>query len=93
VNSALPTTTGGARQKEAAMPYNTTDDLPESLRAHMPHHAQEIFRATFNNAWRRYRALSHAALEERAHRIAWGAVKRRYRKAGDAWVPRREPPG
>jgi cation transport regulator len=69
------------------MPYPTIDDLPESLRAHLPEHAQEIFRAAFNNAWARYRALPPDALEERAHRIAWAAVKRRYRKAGDAWVP------
>lgn len=24
--------------------------------------------------------------EERAHRVAWAAVKRRYRKQGDRWV-------
>jgi cation transport regulator ChaB len=26
--------------------------------------------------------------EEIAHRVAWAAVKRRYRKRGDAWVPK-----
>jgi cation transport regulator len=75
------------------MPYETIDDLPDSLRAHLPLHAQEIFRAAFNSAWARYQALPPEALEERAHRIAWAAVKRRYRKAGDAWVPRGDAPG
>jgi len=26
--------------------------------------------------------------EEAAHRIAWAAVKRRYEKSGDLWIPR-----
>ena len=70
------------------MPYPSIDALPEALRARLPIHAQEIFRAAFNNAWTRWRALPPPALEERAHRIAWAAVKRRYRKQGDIWVPR-----
>jgi len=28
--------------------------------------------------------------EQITHRIAWAAVKRRYRKAGDEWVPLEE---
>ena len=36
------------------MPYLTTDDLPHSIRGHLPLHAQEIFLAAFNNAWREY---------------------------------------
>lgn len=68
------------------MPYATIGDLPPSLRQHLPEHAQEIFRAAFNTAFR-----SHAGdprQEEAAHRIAWAAVKRRYVKEGEAWVPR-----
>ena len=67
------------------MPYLTTDDLPHSIRGHLPLHAQEIFLAAFNNAWREY---GHAPdIEAIAHRIAWAAVKRRYHKSGDEWVP------
>jgi len=65
------------------MPYHTNDDLPVSIRAHLPTHAQDIFRAAFNNAWAKY-----GAREEIVHRIAWAAVKRRYRKVGHNWVPR-----
>ena len=26
--------------------------------------------------------------ESTAHRVAWAAVKRKYRKSGDRWIPR-----
>ena len=32
------------------MPYANNDDLPPSVRDHLPFHAQDIFRAAFNNA-------------------------------------------
>jgi cation transport regulator len=67
------------------MPYLTTDDLPESVRHHLPPHAQEIYLATFNSAWRQHAGDPDG--EAMMHRIAWSAVKRRYRKAGDIWVP------
>lgn len=57
------------------MPYDKLSDLPESVREHLPHHAQEIYRAAFNSAWEQY---GHD--EERAHRVAWGAVKDQYEK-------------
>ncbi len=57
------------------MPYDRLSDLPEAVREHLPQHAQEIFRAAFNNAWDEY---GHD--EERAFRVAWGAVERDYEK-------------
>lgn len=69
------------------MPYASNDDLPLSIRSHLPPHAQDIFRATFNNAWQRYGERHPARREEIAHRIAWSAVKRRYLKVGATWVP------
>ncbi|HQT75876.1 MAG: cation transporter [Rhodospirillales bacterium 20-64-7] len=67
------------------MPYSAPDELPQSVRAHLPRHAQEIYLAAFNNAWRSHAAdPDHEAI---VHRIAWAAVKRRYRKAGNEWVP------
>jgi cation transport regulator len=57
------------------MPYNTNKDLPDSVRDHLPLHAQEIYRAAFNSAWDEY---DHD--EERAHRVAWAAVKHEYEK-------------
>ncbi len=69
------------------MPYASNDDLPLAIRGHLPPHAQDIFRAAFNSAWASYGAREPARREEIAHRVAWAAVKRRYRRAGDAWVP------
>lgn len=59
------------------MPYQQLDDLPESVKDHLPKHAQEIFRAAFNNALEEYEE------EERAFRVAWSAVKRDYEKGED----------
>jgi len=69
------------------MPYARNEDLPPGVREHLPWHAQDIFRAAFNNAWARYADRDPATQEEIAHRIAWAAVKRRYRKRGTEWVP------
>jgi cation transport regulator len=70
---------------ESAMPYVTVEDLPDSVRDHLPPHAQEIYLAAFNKAWRQH--AGDPDIEPTVHRIAWSAVKRRYRKAGDEWVP------
>lgn len=69
------------------MPYQHLKDLPEGVREHLPHHAQEIYQAAFNNAWEEY---DHD--EEHAHRVAWSAVKRDYQKDEDSgqWNPRPE---
>ncbi len=68
------------------MPYANNEDLPPSVRDHLPFHAQDIFRAAFNNAYEAHFDDPHR--EEIAFRIAWAAVKRKYRKMGDQWVAR-----
>lgn len=57
------------------MPYQSIKDLPDSVREHLPEHAQEIFRAAFNSAWDEYHQD-----ESRAMRVAWAAVKDKYEK-------------
>jgi cation transport regulator len=59
------------------MPYPQLEDLPESIKNHLPKHAQEIFRAAFNNALEEYKE------EEAAFKVAWSAVKRDYKKGED----------
>jgi cation transport regulator len=68
------------------MPYRTNLDLPSSVRNHLPEHAQDIYREAFNHAFAAH--AGEADQEERAHRIAWAAVKRVYVKEGSEWVPR-----
>jgi cation transport regulator len=72
------------------MPYPSVEDLPASVRARLPPHAQEIFRSAFNHAWIEYEDRGPSQREEIAHRVAWAAVKRRYRKQGDLWVTIRD---
>jgi cation transport regulator len=69
------------------MPYDSNDELPGSVRNHLPQHAQDIYRSAFNSAWETYSRRDPAHLEEIAHRIAWAAVKKQYHKVGNAWVP------
>jgi cation transport regulator len=69
------------------VPYATTADLPPAVRR-LPPHAQEIFLAVFNNAWQTYANRCPQAREETAFRIAWAAVKKQFRKHGNAWLPK-----
>jgi cation transport regulator len=68
------------------MPYVANSDLPQPVREHLPAHAQDIYRAAFNSAFREH--VGDPRQEEAAHRIAWAAVKRSYVKVADEWVPR-----
>jgi cation transport regulator len=70
------------------MPYASDEDLPASVRNHLPPHARDMFRSAFNHAWHTYR--QSARVEEIAHRVAWAAVKKRYTKVGGSWLPREE---
>lgn len=56
---------------EVDIPYQTLTELPKGVRDNLPHHAQEIYLAAFNNAYEEY---SHD--EDRARRVAWAAVKK-----------------
>jgi len=67
------------------MPYLTNDDLPISIRHHLPEHGPDIFWQAFNHAWQQY--ADDPRQEEIAHRVAWSAVKRVYEKLGTEWVP------
>lgn len=73
------------------MPYKTLSDLPEPVKKHLPIHAQEIYRAAFNNALEEYknpkrRQTPFSTQEQVAHRVAWAAVKKKYQKSNDHWI-------
>ncbi|MDF2118606.1 ChaB family protein [Roseiarcaceae bacterium H3SJ34-1] len=71
------------------MPYASVEDLPTAIRVHLPRHGQEIYRSAFNNAWDEYADRGAKEREQVAHRVAWAAVKHKYRKDGERWVERR----
>lgn len=66
------------------MPYQNLSDLPDGVKHVLPKHAQEIYRAAFNNAWDEYARPSDrrddTTREETAHAVAWAAVKKKYEK-------------
>ena len=55
------------------MPYKTVDDLPDNVTNVLPKHAQEIYRAAFNNAWDEYKDPTNveAMLHARKPRTKW----------------------
>ncbi|MGO3933989.1 ChaB family protein [Rhodopseudomonas pseudopalustris] len=70
------------------MPYSSIDDLPPSLQVRLPLHAQSIYLAAFNNAFADNADRGPEEQESSAHRVAWAAVKKQYRKQDERWVAR-----
>lgn len=71
------------------MPYKDINDLPDSVTASLPKHAQEIYLAAYNNAWDEYKdpkdRRGNVSREETAHKVAWNAVKQKYEKDNGNW--------
>lgn len=66
------------------MPYSSTSRLPASVKNSLPKGAQTIYRKAFENAWEEYKDAdkrrSRSSREEAAHKVAWSAVKTKYKK-------------
>ena len=85
-NSVEPYVTFSVIRLSGSLPPAAFSYLPASVQAHLPPHAQDIYREAFNHAF-----AAHAGdpyQEERVHRIAWAAVKRSYVKVGGSWIGR-----
>ena len=66
------------------MPYKGISELPEQVKNVLPDNAQEIYKEAFNSAWDEYdqpeERRGDRSREETAHRVAWSAVKNKYKK-------------
>jgi cation transport regulator len=67
------------------MPYKNIKELPQPVRSKLPEHAQEIYMASFNNAFKEYeerekRKDPEEDQETVCHKVAWAAVKTKYAK-------------
>lgn len=65
--------------------------LPEAVRNSLPAHAQHIYQEAHDNALEQYRdpkkRRGRESLEETAHKVAWAAVEKEYRKNSQGeWV-------
>jgi cation transport regulator len=73
--------------EEINMPYRSIHELPDSVKDHLPKHAQEIYKEAFNSAYEEYKhpedRKKNADREETAHRVAWSAVKTKYEKSSN----------
>jgi cation transport regulator len=60
----------------------------------LPSHAQHTYKKAHKNALKQYQSPSkrrggkHQSREQVAHKVAWSAVKKEYKKKGDKWVPK-----
>ncbi|HEY6757534.1 MAG TPA: ChaB family protein [Nitrososphaera sp.] len=62
----------------------------------LPSHAQKIYTKAHKNALKQYTSPSkrrggkRQSKEQVAHKVAWSAVKKEYKKKGDKWVPKED---
>ncbi len=66
------------------MPYKNNNDLPDSVKNHLPSHAKDIYREAFNHAFEQYKDADkrrgNDSRETVAHKVAWSAVEKKYHK-------------
>jgi cation transport regulator len=61
----------------------------------LPSHAQHIFKKTHDSALEQYkdpakrRGGKKQSAEVVAHKVAWAAVKQKYKKQGDKWMKKK----
>jgi len=65
----------------------TAADAPKNL----PKHAKEIYVSAWNNAYGTT-CKTRSDRDECASKIAWSAVKKKYKKEGDTWVAKKAAP-
>jgi cation transport regulator len=62
----------------------------------LPSHAQDIYIKAHKNALKQYhnpskrRGGKRQSKEQVAHKVAWSAVKKEYKKKGNKWVPKKD---
>ena len=62
----------------------------------LPEHAQHIYKKAHSNALEQYqnpekrRGGKKQSAEEVAHKAAWAAVKKEYKKKGNEWIKKEE---
>ena len=84
IKSSNGTGSRGGSTKLSARTKKQIDALPE--------HAQHIYRKTHASALKQYkdpkkrRGGKRQSVEQVAHKAAWSAVKKAYKKEGDRWV-------
>jgi cation transport regulator len=82
---------GGGSSSSSALSARTRKAIDT-----LPSHAQKIYSKVHKNAIKQYvssskrRGGTGQSKEQVAHRVAWSAVKKEYKKKGDKWVPKKD---
>jgi cation transport regulator len=82
---------GGSSSSSSALSARTRKAIDT-----LPSHAQKIYSKAHKNALKQYASPSKRrggkgqSKEQVAHRVAWSAVKKEYKKKGDKWVPNKD---
>lgn len=92
-----------SRQGAASSNSNSNNKTTSALSARtrkaidtLPSHAQKIYSKAHKNALKQYenpskrRGGKRQSKEQVAHKVAWSAVKKEYKKKGDKWVPKKD---
>lgn len=87
----MPKEQRSLKRKESQR-YNALSPRTKKQIDSLPQHAQHIFKKAHGKAVKQYqnpakrRGGKKQSAEEVAHKIAWSAVKRKYKKMGDKWM-------
>lgn len=90
-NSSSSSSGGGDSSSSSALSARTRKAIDT-----LPSHAQKIYSKAHKNALKQYASPSKRrggkgqSKEQVAHRVAWSAVKKEYKKKGDKWVPKKD---
>lgn len=90
-NSSSSSSSGGGSSSSSALSARTRKAIDT-----LPSHAQKIYSKAHKNALKQYASPSKRrggkgqSQEQVAHRVAWSAVKKEYKKKGDKWVPKKD---
>lgn len=91
-NSSTSSRRGGNRSSGSSALSARTRKAIDTL----PSHAQKIYNRAHKNALKQYESPSkrrggkHQSKEQVAHKVAWSAVKKEYKKKGDKWKPKKD---
>ena len=98
-NSRTSSRQGAASSNSGNSNNKTTSALSARTRKAidtLPSHAQKIYSKAHKNALKQYenpskrRGGKRQSKEQVAHKVAWSAVKKEYKKKGDKWVPKKD---
>lgn len=90
-NSSTSSRRGSSSSSSSALSARTRKAIDT-----LPSHAQKIYSKAHENALKQYESPSkrregkHQSKEQVAHKVAWSAVKKEYKKKGDRWVSKKD---